>query len=192
MPLDAPVTTTTGDSAIAADSNLTRVLKLTPHESVEIRSDTPEALEVEVRYEPGGSPPPKHLHPAQEEHFQVLEGEMRTRVDGEERTLHAGDAIDIPRRAVHQIWNPGGAPTRATWITKPAGRTRQWFEAIDSLHREGRVGRNGMPSPLAFAVFLTEYDDVFQLVAGPRPLVYGALRALAPIGRRRGYSPHPG
>ena len=141
-------------------------------------------------YEPGGSPPPKHLHPRQDEHFEVLEGEMRARVEGQERTLRVGDTLDVPRGAVHQIWNPGDARTRATWVTSPALRTRQWFESIDALHREGRVGRNGMPGPLAFAVFLTEFDDVFRLVAGPRPVVYGALRALAPVGRRRGYRPN--
>ena len=165
------------------------MLKLTPHESVEIRSDTPEALEVEVVYGPGGSPPPKHLHPGQEEHFEVLAGELHARVEGEERVLRAGEKLDVPRGAVHQMWNASGGETRARWVTSPAGRTRQWFESIDALHREGRVGRNGMPGPLAFAAFLDEFDDVFRLVAAPAPLVRGAVRALAPLGRLRGYAP---
>ena len=46
-----------------------------------------------------------------------------------------------------------------------------------------------MPGPLAFAVLLTEYRDVFRLTAGPEPLVRGALSALAVVGRARGYQP---
>jgi hypothetical protein len=45
-----------------------------------------------------------------------------------------------------------------------------------------------MPGPLAFAVLLTEYDDVFRLAARPRIVVRGAMAGLAPVGRRRGYS----
>ena len=78
---------------------------------------------------------------------------------------------------------------RVLWQTRPGGRTESWFAAIDALRREGRVGRNGMPGPLAFAALLTEYDDVFRLAVGPEPLVRGALAALAPLGRMRGYGP---
>jgi hypothetical protein len=44
-----------------------------------------------------------------------------------------------------------------------------------------------MPGPLAFGVLLTEYRDVFQLAAGPRPVVRGGLAFLGAIGRLRGY-----
>jgi hypothetical protein len=55
------------------------------------------------------------------------------------------------------------------------------------FHRKEKVGRNGMPGPLAFATLLTEYSDVFQLAAKPEPVVRGLLAALAPFGRMRGY-----
>ena len=117
----------------------------------------------------------------------MLEGSLRARAGDEERTLGVGDEIDIPRGTVHQMWNPASGDARVLWQTRPGGRTESWFAAIDALHREGRVGRNGMPGPLAFAALLTEYDDVFRLAVGPEPLVRGALAALAPLGRMRGY-----
>ena len=160
-------------------------LNLTPHESVTILKSTPELLEVEAVYGPSGSPPPAHLHPAQDEHFEMLAGHLRVRAGGEERELTAGDTIDIGRGTVHQMWNPGSEPARVLWRTSPGGRTEQWFRAIDRLQREGHVGRNGMPGPLAFGVLLTEYRDVFQLAARPRVLVRAGLGVLGALGRRR-------
>jgi quercetin dioxygenase-like cupin family protein len=161
-------------------------LNLTPTESVTVRSAAPDALEVEALYGPHGSPPPKHLHPSQAEHFEVLEGSLTTRVGGDERVLRAGDTLDIPARAVHQMWNAGTEPARVLWRTSPAGRTLEWFHNLDALQRDGRVLKNGMPSPLAMSVLLTEYRDVFRL-AGPDPVLRSAFAMLAQVGRLRGY-----
>lgn len=165
---------------------MNETLKLTPSESIRIREHTPEAVEVEGTWGPNGSPPPKHFHPEQDERFEVLEGVLTTRVDGEQRELRAGDVLEIPRGAVHQMWNATDEPARAIWRTSPAGRTAEWFADLDGLLRSGRVGANGMPSPLAFGVYLTEYRDVIRL-AGPQPLVVGSMRALGALGRLRGY-----
>jgi quercetin dioxygenase-like cupin family protein len=162
--------------------------QLTPSESVRVVRHEPEALEVEGTWGPGGSAPPKHFHPQQDERFEVLEGTLNTRVDGQERELHAGDVLEIPRGAVHQMWNAGDVPARATWTTSPAGRTVDWFAAIDGLRSSGRVGRNGMPGPLAFGVYLTEYRDVFRL-AGPQPLLMPLLAGMGVLGRLKGYRP---
>lgn len=170
---------------------MSRILKITPTESIAIRRSTPDLLEVEATYGPASSPPPKHLHPSQDERFEVLAGVVRARVGDHDRTLHPGETIEIPRGAIHQMWNPGVQPARVLWQTRPGGRTEQWFTAIGTLHREGRVGRNGMPSPLAFGVLLTEYRDVFRLAARPAPLVRGGLALLGLLGRARGYGATP-
>jgi mannose-6-phosphate isomerase-like protein (cupin superfamily) len=161
-------------------------LRLTPGETVTVRKSSPELLEVEGAWAPEGKPPPSHFHPFQDEHFEILEGTLFARVNGAERELGPGDALDIPRGAKHQMWNPTGSPVRALWQTRPAGRTESWFRSIDALHREGRVGKNGMPGPLAYGVFLTEYRDVFRLAA-PDLLTRPLLGILWAIGRLRGY-----
>jgi quercetin dioxygenase-like cupin family protein len=178
----------TTDMAMGGDRTADRIFDITPSESVRVRAHTPEALEVEATWGPGGSPPPRHFHPEQDERFEVLSGALHVRVGGEERVLSAGDVLDVPRGTAHQMWNPDDEPARAIWRTTPAGRTAEWFAAIHDLRRSGRVGRNGMPGPLAFGAYLTEYRDVFRL-AGPRPVVTAALRALGALGRLRGYRP---
>jgi len=165
---------------------VSRPLKLTPTETVTIRTSTPEVLEVEATYGPAAKPPPKHFHPDQDERFEVVDGELQVRHGDAEVTLTPGETIEIPRGTVHQMWSPK-RDTRVRWETRPRGRTHEWFEAIDSLHAEGRVGSNGMPGPLAFAALLTEFDDVFRLAVGPDRLVRGALKPLGALGRIRGY-----
>jgi quercetin dioxygenase-like cupin family protein len=138
-------------------------LTITPSVSITIRESSDEALEVEGVWGPEGKEPPKHFHPTQDEHFELLEGRLHVRVDGVERALAAGETIEIPHGSVHQMWNADANPARAIWRTSPRGRTEEWFRAIDRLHGGGRVGKDGMPDPLAFSALLTEYRDVVRL-----------------------------
>lgn len=163
-------------------------LRLTPSESVTILASTAQALEVEATYGAGGKPPPKHLHPAQDEHFEVLEGSLRVRAGDEQRVLREGETIEILRETPHQMWNPGEAQARVRWQTRPAGRTESWFRDIDALNR---AAGGGMPGPLAFAAVVAEYGDTFRLAVRPQPVVGGALAGLAFVARLLGRMPHP-
>ncbi|MGH2956936.1 MAG: cupin domain-containing protein [Solirubrobacterales bacterium] len=166
--------------------------KLTPREHVTVLRAEPDLLEVEGRWGPEGEPPPPHYHPDQDERFEVLEGRLRVRVEGEERELAAGETLEIPRGTSHQLWNPSADPARAIWQTRPAGRTEEWFSSIDALYGEGRVEPGGRPSPLAFAPLLSEYRDVFRLGAGPEPVTRPLISLLGLLGRIRGYRPGRG
>jgi hypothetical protein len=135
-------------------------LELGPGATAIVREAGPGALEVEALYDPGGTPPPAHLHPAQAEHFEVLEGVISARVDGDERTLAPGETLDIPAGTVHQMWNGGPDAARVSWRTTPAGRTLEWFRALDAFRRDGDTA--------AIGAALAEYHDVFQL-AEPAP-----------------------
>ena len=167
-------------------------LRLTPGETVTIRRSDRDLLEVEGSWAPEGKPPPAHYHPAQDEHFEVLEGVLTARVGGEQREVRPGDVLDIPHGTPHQMWNAGAEPARALWQTRPAGRTEQWFRSIDRVYRQGRVGKNRMPGPLAYGVYLTEFRDVFRLAAGPEILTRPLLAVLGALGRLRGYRVEPG
>ena len=117
----------------------------------------------------------------------MLEGTLRSNLDGIIRDLGAGEEIAVPRGTGHQFWNAGGAPARAIWQTRPGGRTEQWFSEIDRLHREGKVSSSGVPDPREMVPLLSEYDDVFRLAIPAEPFVRGGLSAFAVILRRFGY-----
>ena len=107
---------------------MAETLKLTASESLEVQSESPEMLEVIASYGPEGHPPPPHFHPAQDEHFEVLEGVVRTIVDGEERSYEAGETFDIPAGTVHQL--AADPPARLKWEVRPALKTADFFEAV--------------------------------------------------------------
>jgi quercetin dioxygenase-like cupin family protein len=118
-------------------------VRLSPHQELNVRGHTDEALEVEAVYQPGSMKPPVHLHPEQDEHFEVLAGEITAIVDGEERTHGEGSAFDIPRDTPHTMWNASDAEVRVLWRTSPALGTLNWFEALAEAQRTGDFGPLG-------------------------------------------------
>jgi mannose-6-phosphate isomerase-like protein (cupin superfamily) len=121
-----------------------------------------ELLEVESIWAGGGQQPPEHYHPHQEEHFEVLEGELRARVGGTEHTVRAGETLDVPARTPHSMWNPGPVRARAVWQTRPALKTEAFFELVWRLAQAAHAGEQG-PTADETAAMMREYEDEFRL-----------------------------
>jgi mannose-6-phosphate isomerase-like protein (cupin superfamily) len=164
-------------------------LQITPGEALDVIERGPDVLVLDASWSPGGSAPPAHYHPAQDEHFEVLEGALHVELDGMERQLRTGETLDIPRRTRHRMWNPDAAPARARWETRPAGRTEQWFTALAALQGTDHVDANGRPKPLPFAALAQRYGDTFRLAAKPEPVVRLVLGVLAGAARLTGRAP---
>jgi mannose-6-phosphate isomerase-like protein (cupin superfamily) len=137
------------------------VLRLGPRDSLEIVGSGPAELLVIASYVPLGSPPPAHLHPAQDERFEVLEGRMRAKLDGEELEIAAGETLEVPAGSAHQMWNPAERPARVRWSTRPGLRTESWFRELDSIFAEDGAIAKGRE--IDFGALLEEYADVFRL-----------------------------
>ncbi len=71
-----------------------------------------ERVVVEITYEGGPDRPPPHFHPNQTERFEVLEGEIRAVIGGEERSFAAGSRFEVSPGTVHQMWSEHGARQR--------------------------------------------------------------------------------
>lgn len=133
----------------------------------------------EARY-PARSPlPPYHCHPRQAERFEVREGALLFRVDGDETLVKAGEAIDIAKGAFHLVHNPHDEPAVAVWTTRPALRTADFFWEMS----EAAKGR-AKPGMADAAAILREYPDVFQLASPPPFLQRVLFGCLAPFGSR--------
>lgn len=100
-------------------------------EAITIRELTPELLEVEAVWAPQEGRPPRHLHPSQDEHFEVLDGELTFDVARRGAVVvAAGGTIEVAAGTVHRVWNSGSATARARWQIRPAQRTAEMFAAL--------------------------------------------------------------
>ena len=61
-------------------------LTLTPHETLTVVENSVDRLVVDVTYAPGGSAPPTHYHPTQDERFEVRSGVLGVSSGREART----------------------------------------------------------------------------------------------------------
>ncbi|MGH3730602.1 MAG: cupin domain-containing protein [Micromonosporaceae bacterium] len=127
------------------------VVKLGSGQSLRIVSSSAEVLELESTWTAIGSKPPRHYHPRQDERFEVIDGQLTVEVNGERRVLRAGDALDVPRGAVHRMWNAGPDTARASWRVRPRLRTEEMFRFMDQ----------GM-SPLRIVLLLWRFRNEYR------------------------------
>ncbi len=109
----------------------TDVIPLGPNQTLRVLASSPEALELESTWEPGSTEPPPHLHPGQDERFEVLEGELTVVVDGDRRVLERGATLESPGHRPRDV-ERGGATARASWRVTPALRTEEMLRTIAS------------------------------------------------------------
>lgn len=155
-------------------------------EQVTVREASAEALEVEAVWTPTPAKPPVHLHPHQDEHFRVSEGELSVEIEGELHVVRAGEALDVPRGAVHKMWNGGEGPCRAVWRIAPALRTEEFFAAVHESRAHRRTAKGGTITLLGSGRVLREFAGEFRLPL-PSALARPLLAVLAAAARLRGY-----
>ncbi len=100
-----------------------------------------------------------------------------------------GDEITVPPNIRHHFWNPGSDDAHAVQFFRPALNTREFFETLFALARDGKLDDNGMPSLLQITVMLPEFSDVIRVTSPPWPVQRAAAFVLGPVARLRGYRP---
>ncbi len=146
-----------------------------------------ELLEISLYLAPGGFIAAAHVHPNQEERFEIGPTPVMFRVSGKERLCQPGEVAIVPPGAPHTWWNPSQAEAATLVQFRPALDTETFFETFFGLAADGKVGRNGLPNPLQMMVLATDYRREMQL---PRPAqtVLGPIATLlAPVARALGY-----
>lgn len=116
-------------------------------------------VEVEQTYPPHSAKSPMHLHPGQDEHFTIVSGNLHAVVDGEELDLGAGDVLEVPLGAAHQMWATAETPTVVIWRTTPALRTDQFHCELWQVAADNDFA----PDVMAAYAVTQRYPDVFRL-----------------------------
>ena len=141
----------------------------------------------ELRLTPGAAVAGEHLHPSIHESFEVLEGELEYRLDGEEGRVGPGGTIEIPAGTWHDWWHVGETETVCRVTVSPGDRFEQMIRTVWGLGADGHTNEKGMPGFLQLMAIGDEFSDVIVFRRPPRLVQRVAGAALVPIARRRGY-----
>jgi mannose-6-phosphate isomerase-like protein (cupin superfamily) len=126
---------------------------------------------------PGGHAPRAHVHPHQEERFQIIAGTLTVMVKGEEKVVSAGETIVVPPGTPHQPFNRSNVEMRSLAEIRPAGKLGLFFGQM--------AGLDFKPSFLQMMLFVRQYD-IYP--ATPPPAVLRVVSfILAPTARLVGY-----
>jgi quercetin dioxygenase-like cupin family protein len=137
---------------------------------------------------PGAAVAAPHLHPGQEERFEVLAGLMGYRRGDDRGELRAGGAVTVPAGVVHDWWNAGDTDLRARVTVTPPGRFAAMLGALWGLAVAGRTNPEGMPGLLDAALLAEAFGDEMVFERPPLVVQQALAATLAPIARRRGRS----
>jgi quercetin dioxygenase-like cupin family protein len=144
-----------------------------------------ELVAIDLTLPPGGHVPGLHVHPKQEERFEVTEGTMKFRYGLKTIVAEAGETVVVPAGKVHNFANAGDEPSKCRVEIRPALKMEQLFETTVRLANEGRTNKKGMPNPLDLSLFVEEFKDEVQAPFPPAPVVKALMAPLRALARRR-------
>lgn len=146
-----------------------------------------EYVVVECFVQPDGAVAATHVHPFQEERFQVLKGAVGFRSRKEEFEAGPGQRITIPAGTPHKFWNAGDGEAHFVCEIRPALGFERLIETMFSLAADGKTNRKAMPNPLRLAVIAHHHFDDVRLPFPPVALQRLGLALGSPVGRLLGY-----
>ena len=141
---------------------------------------------VDLELVAGGKVPGTHVHPNQEEKFEVLHGTMKFRYGMKKIVAEAGETVVVPAGKVHDFANAGSEAARVRVTISPALKMEEMFETNVALANEGKVMTSGMPKPLELSLFVREFHEEVRAPFPPHPVVRAVTAPLAAVAKRRG------
>jgi mannose-6-phosphate isomerase-like protein (cupin superfamily) len=153
------------------------------------RETNGEAVVFDAFVQPGGFVAARHVHPQQEERFDVLRGTVGFRVGRKTMLAGPGQTLVVPAGTAHTFWNAGDDVAHFTCEVRPALQFEQLIETMFGLAADGKTNRKGMPNPLRLAVIARHHFDDVRLPFPPAWMQRVGLALGAPLGKLLGYRP---
>lgn len=143
-------------------------------------------LEAEQIIAPYDEGPPVHMHPHQEDHYEVLSGTLDVYVDGELHRLQAGQSYTVPKGTPHTLKNSHGEEVRLINRHTPAMNFQSMMGTFHRLVRLGKV-KSLPPKDLSSVIYLSMlFMQYKQDVVSVKPPSF-VMAVMAFLGRRLGY-----
>ena len=125
-----------------------------------------------------------------EESYEIIEGALDVCVDGEWRTLRAGESATRACGRPHTLRNATTEQVRIVNIHRPALQFESFFREMHALIRQGKIKRLPPKEPrsaIYVAMLFGKYPDEIRVTKPPNRM----FKALALVGRALGFKLEP-
>jgi mannose-6-phosphate isomerase-like protein (cupin superfamily) len=133
-------------------------------------------------YDPREPGPIVHLHPSHDDTFAVIDGTLEVCIDGEWRSLRAGETVTASAGVPHTFRNASDQTVEVKITMRPAGRSEAFFRDMHRLIHEGKIKRLPPKDPrsaIYAAMLLSEYPDEIHSIKPPNAV----FKTLAAAGK---------
>lgn len=125
-----------------------------------------------------------HVHPQQEEIYEVKEGEIQVYLDKNWRTIKAGERVTIPKGTIHAFRNIGKQKVIAFNSHNPGLRFGEMLEVIQKYINEGKItSTKGFRNLAYMSSIMVEYSDVMTTIKPPSAVI----KFMSKLGKAFGY-----
>ncbi|MGH3146461.1 MAG: cupin domain-containing protein [Rubrobacter sp.] len=135
----------------------------------------------------------EHVHPNQEESFEVVFGTLGVRVGSQGLILEPGESAVGPPGVPHAWWNPSEEEVCFLAGIRPGIEVEIMLETVLGLTREGKTIGPIPRNPLQLAVLAREVGSWAYSPGLPMPVrkaLFAPVALLAFVGRLLGYRVH--
>ncbi len=133
------------------------------------RDTSGELLRIAWSLKPDGFLPGAHIHPHQEERFEVVSGTLGLCVGGREQVLSPGQSAVGPPGVPHKWWNPSDEEEVYFLVgLRPGLGVETLLETVLGLARDGKTVGLVPKNPLQLAVLVREAGSWGYVTGMPR------------------------
>ncbi len=151
------------------------------------RDTNGELLRIECFNSPSGVKEPEHIHPFQENRFEIISGSLKFCIAGQERSAEPGDFISIPPKIPHFFWNGSNQEAHYIQEFRPALHSEQFFETLFGLAREGKLNEQGTANLFQMSVIIPTFWNEIRVTKPPEIVQSLLFSILGPVAKLLGY-----
>lgn len=133
-----------------------------------------------------GEQVPNHVHALQDEHFEVVSGNLTILLDGKKQVLKKGDNMTLPKNKPHNHYNDSSETVVFVQSVTPALDFDYLLENIIGLTIDEKMpnGKAGLIQELVTLKYLDSKTYLANIPLGIQKLL---MNVIGPIGRVFGY-----
>lgn len=146
-----------------------------------------ELLRIDCISPPSTAREPEHIHPVQENRFEILSGSCHFSINGKVQVVKAGGKVSVPPGTRHFFWNEGPEDAHYIQEFQPAGTIADFFDTFFALSRDGKLNEKGIPNFFHVSVIALKHRSDIRLISPPWLVQYVTYLLLAPIGWLMGF-----